>query len=466
MENAAALDLDVLVVDDEPVFRLAVIRVLEKGGCRVTGCDSAEEALEVLAKSRFDVAFVDLRLPGMVGTDLMARIRSDWPDVDVIVISAFASLETAIEAVRQGAFDYLLKPLRDVYALIPVLNRLKEKQRIQADHRRLMHDLQRRTREVEAVGHWARRLSESLSITHVQREAVAGLSDLCGGAKTALLLSDSDGTMRCVATHPHDEVCDDSIPPDVLENPDDPHSLMAQEEVLGLAEKCVGAPLGKIFPLAMRNDRYGILATSREAGQLSDDAAYMFIDHASSGIARALQYRRMSESTYRDGLTGLFNRTYVNERLVDEIARCRRYERPLSLLFLDVDLFKQVNDTCGHACGDEVLMALAALLRTNSNSAQTPTRAGDIPARWGGDEFIVILPETTIEGARVRAERIRASMAELPPPEGMTGPTTVSVGVASFPANANDAPTLVDAADQALYAAKNAGRDRVIVVGD
>lgn len=465
MAGGEDLDLDVLVVDDEATFRLVVVRVLEKAGCRVIGCGSAEEALEVLAQKQFDVAFVDLRLPGMLGTDLMARIRSDRPEIDVIVVSAFASLETAIEAVRQSAFDYLLKPLRDVHALVPVLRRIKEKQRIQATHRQMMEDLERRRREMEAVGNWGRRLSESLSVDHITLTAVAGLSDLCGGARTVLLLSDSDRTLRCVAAHPHRELCGGSVAPEVLKNPDDPHSLMAQDEVLELAARCVGEPLGKVYPLAMRNDRFGILATSNSA-DLSDDAAYMFIDHVSSGIARALQYVRMSESTYRDGLTGLYNRAYIKERLVDEIARCQRYGRPLSLLFVDVDLFKTVNDTCGHACGDEVLMTLAVLLAAKPEKARASNRASDIPARWGGDEFILVLPETDTEGAKVKAERIRAAMADLAPPKGVARPPTVSIGVASFPANATDASALVDAADRALYDAKRGGRNRVSVVDD
>jgi diguanylate cyclase (GGDEF)-like protein len=172
-----------------------------------------------------------------------------------------------------------------------------------------------------------------------------------------------------------------------------------------------------------------------------------------------------------DGLTGLFNHRCFWERLRDEVARARRYEHPLSLLMLDLDDFKRVNDRFGHPVGDE-------LLRTVGRALQTQVRQGvDCPARYGGEEFAVILPCTeselddeggTLDGAVTTAERIRRAIAGLRAPgvDAAWPGITVSIGVATLPIHAADAEELVAKADRALYAAKRLGKDRVAVVGD
>ncbi|MBI4184049.1 MAG: diguanylate cyclase [Proteobacteria bacterium] len=162
----------------------------------------------------------------------------------------------------------------------------------------------------------------------------------------------------------------------------------------------------------------------------------------------------------RDPLTGLLNRRGFEARLAEEVGRCRRYGRPLSLAMLDLDHFKKVNDTYGHPVGDEVLAAVAARLTAGM-------RGNDIAARYGGEEFIVLLPETTAEAALTVAERLRRRLAETPvaTAAGRALPVTVSIGVAAFPGVGEGAEALIAAADRALYAAKEAGRNRVVRAG-
>jgi len=165
------------------------------------------------------------------------------------------------------------------------------------------------------------------------------------------------------------------------------------------------------------------------------------------------------EEIYRlmtvDGLTQLFNRRYFNETLEREINRCKRYDRPLSLLIFDVDHFKRVNDALGHVAGD-------ALLRQLANVVRPRVRREDILARVGGEEFAVILPEIGIAGARVTGEKIREVVEASPFAfEDRTMPCTVSVGAAEL--GADDAPKeLYARADAALYQAKSGGRNRVV----
>jgi two-component system, cell cycle response regulator len=156
-----------------------------------------------------------------------------------------------------------------------------------------------------------------------------------------------------------------------------------------------------------------------------------------------------------DGLTGLWNFRYLSSSLGREIERANRFERPLAVLMLDIDHFKQVNDQHGHARGDAVLRELA-------QRVQEQIREVDTFARYGGEEFVVVLPETTVEGATQLAERICVAVRREPfHAEGEESlKVTVSVGGAAFPAHGSSAATLMRAADRALYVAKNNGRDR------
>lgn len=166
---------------------------------------------------------------------------------------------------------------------------------------------------------------------------------------------------------------------------------------------------------------------------------------------------RLKEQVIRDPLTGLHNRRFLDETLSRELARAKREGYPVSLLMIDVDHFKRINDTYGHPAGDEVLKILAGLLRASC-------REGDIACRYGGEEFIALLPRAPAEIAHERAEQWRESFAALVTRHGefQIG-ATFSAGIASFPQHAHDADTLVARADAALYAAKQAGRNRCVV---
>jgi diguanylate cyclase (GGDEF)-like protein len=153
----------------------------------------------------------------------------------------------------------------------------------------------------------------------------------------------------------------------------------------------------------------------------------------------------------RDGLTGLANRRLFEETLQREVARSHRRNAPLALVVLDVDHFKDVNDTVGHQAGDAVLREVARAMVGN-------TKASDLPARYGGDEFVVLLPDCTGDDAVAVAERLRAAVAA----EVTAVPVTVSAGVGAMPVNAGDGERLVAAADAALYSAKREGRDRSV----
>jgi diguanylate cyclase (GGDEF)-like protein len=154
-----------------------------------------------------------------------------------------------------------------------------------------------------------------------------------------------------------------------------------------------------------------------------------------------------------DGLTRVFNRRYLIDFLTREISRCRRHERPLSLLLFDIDRFKQINDCFGHAAGDHVLRAIVEVAREG-------VRREECLARFGGDEFAVVMPETELAGARIVAERTRGRVEQHPfQAGGRVIPVTISAGVAVLGPAIADAEAMLAAADTQLYAAKMAGRN-------
>jgi len=176
-------------------------------------------------------------------------------------------------------------------------------------------------------------------------------------------------------------------------------------------------------------------------------------------IKMALSNLRMRENlrqeTIRDPLTGLFNRRYMTETLDLELARAERSRRPLSLIMVDVDHYKSLNDQYGHSLGDKVLVQVSQLFENN-------IRRGDIACRYGGDEFVLVMPGVSLEVAIERAEHIRHQVMKMRVPVEGGGEETISLsmGVAAHPLHGHNAESLLRAADQALYQAKEAGRNR------
>jgi diguanylate cyclase (GGDEF)-like protein len=194
------------------------------------------------------------------------------------------------------------------------------------------------------------------------------------------------------------------------------------------------------------------------------DMLGLFAIQAAIAIRNARLYSQIEQLSVTDELTGLLNRRGFFQLAEREFERALRFSRPLSALMLDIDHFKTVNDTHGHAGGDQVLSALADCFRQN-------TRAVDITGRYGGEEFALLLPEILQPEAIQIAERLRQSIADLSiPPGSVNGDSppvdisiTMSIGVASLSQDGQSLTDLLDRADQALYRAKDSGRNCVIV---
>jgi len=227
------------------------------------------------------------------------------------------------------------------------------------------------------------------------------------------------------------------------------------------------------IPLVAQNEAFGLMyivsQESTAAGQQGSSATDaeehdLLVRRMGETVALACANLRLRETlryqSIRDGLTGLFNRRYLDETLDREIRRAYRQNRPVSIILLDLDHFKRFNDTLGHGAGDSLLRALGDFLRGQ-------VRQEDIACRYGGEEFALVLPDAALEIARDRAEQIRegikhlAWQQQIPSAESVT----VSAGVAVFPLHGSSASAILQEADRALYAAKSGGRDRVVIAG-
>jgi diguanylate cyclase (GGDEF)-like protein len=232
------------------------------------------------------------------------------------------------------------------------------------------------------------------------------------------------------------------------------------------SERMIMGPVKALNEIARRLDsgEYGARAGGRYAGGEFGELARVFdnvsvaLQEREAKIEEAM--RELHAQSITDALTGLHNRRYLLEILPRELTLARRNDKPVAVMMIDIDHFKRVNDTYGHEAGDRVLKAAAQLM-------QAAIRGSDYSCRYGGEEFLLVLPDAALEGARLRAEAIRMKVQDLEVTcfEGKQVKVTISIGVALFPDHGTNADLLVRAADEALYEAKRAGRNRVVVAG-
>jgi diguanylate cyclase (GGDEF)-like protein len=219
-----------------------------------------------------------------------------------------------------------------------------------------------------------------------------------------------------------------------------------------------------ILPLLVREDAIGTLALAAKRadafGESVRPTLQVLANQLAVSLANAESVRRLEEMALTDGLTGCLNKRAFLDELGAKLRAAQRFDRSLSLIVTDLDHFKSINDTYGHATGDVVLRGLGEILRKIK-------RETDVVARFGGEEFCLLCEETGTEGAVQLAERVREALKETAFPTEMGKLTvTCSLGVATFPEDARNEQELFQAADMALYAGKRAGRDRVMVARD
>jgi len=414
--------LKILVVEDAEADLRLIERHLRREGvkaqCRRVA--SAPDLAAALARDRIDLALVDYHVPGLQIEESLQRIRADAPGLPVILMSGSIGEEAAVELLKQGVWDFVLK------------DRLA----------RLVPAIERSMREV--AEHRARREAEQ----QMQLAAVAFENTVEGILVT-------DAAHRIISVNRAFTQITGHEPAQVLGK---------DVSVLG-AESADGGVDDRMWSwLREHGNWHGEVHNRRRDGRHysawfnvaavrgSDSGISHYVGVLTDISERKAAQARIEHLAQHDPLTDLPNRVLLADRMHQAIAQAERSNRPAAVLFVDLDHFKHINDSLGHAAGDRVLIEVSRRIVEN-------VRASDTVARLSGDEFVVLLPEAAgIEGVVRVVSGITEAIAEPFQVEGNRVQLSASIGVSLYPRDGHDASTLLTSADHAMYHAKAAGR--------
>ncbi len=447
----------VLIVDDTRLDRQIAADALADVA-RTECCANGDEALAALRREPADLVLSDLTMPGLSGLELLERVRREHPHTDLVLLTAHASVDSAVEALRMGAADYLRKPVRaDELGL--VVERILDRRRLLAENLRLRDFVD----TVEAC----RALGPCLEPGEVYPVALDILLGALGRRRGIALFHrvaarGSDG----VAFRGLSEAEAGCLRERLLDEKRLDLDALGELRVSGagpIHEALQGAGVAAarllLCPIRGQDSEGGVLALFEEDepfGSQELERARIVLGHAEVALRNAERYHQAKERAFVDDVTGVYNARYLFTALEHEIRRAQRYDSQLTVLFLDLDRFKLVNDRHGHLVGSQTLRRLSEVLLQC-------IRQVDTLARYGGDEFTILLADTDLDTGLRIAERIRESVEEsrFETRDGGTLQLAVSVGVAAYPIHARSPEHLLDLADKAMYRAKSLGRNRV-----
>lgn len=446
----------VLVVDDVVANTKMLEARLTAEYFEVVTATNGLEALEICAAGHCDIVLLDVLMPGMDGLEVCRRIKSNprTAHIPVVMVTALDQRVDRVAGLEAGADDFLTKPVND----IALVTRVKSLVRLKSLTDELMMraatsseiaysdamDLALAAGEagrilvVEDMAASVDRVRSALTPIHtvdVEHDPHEALFRAADGeydlAIVSLTLQSIDGLRLCSQLRSLDRTR--LIPILVIADPDDTPRLMR------------GLELGVNDYLVRPVDRNEMLARVR-----TQIRRKRFADRLRDTVQMTM------EMAVTDGLTGLHNRRYLERHLATLVGQAAARGRPLSVMVLDIDHFKSINDSLGHAAGDDVL-------REFSRRMRKAVRGIDLACRLGGEEFVLAMPDTDAALAFLVGERIRQKIAGEPfvLADGRSAGVTVSIGVSSL-ASPDDTPqALLRRADEALYTAKREGRNRV-----
>ncbi len=426
-----------LIVDDDVAVRRSLVRVLEQGGREFEQCGSAAETIELLSKASFDVILLDYRLPDTTGLAVLDWLSAHQREEAVIMISGEDAIDAAIGALRRGADDFVRKPYH-VAQLQRVVQSALHKKALE----RANQAMSERLRASERLHRYLVESSPDLIFT-LDAEGRFNymnprIEDLLGIQRNQLLKQpflwlvmpeDVDRMQALLQSH-HDR----------------PGPGFSVELRLRKPNRTrEDGPTGFITVSLQ-----GTPMLSRERG----DKRYIGL----YGVARDISERKRAEEiisfqAYHDQLTHLPNRLLFKDRLELAIAQAQRRGGSLAVMFVDIDRFKLINDTYGHAAGDSLLQGISSRLSAT-------LRRGDTLARLGGDEFTVLLPDIAgPEDAEVIARKILVALEQPFALSHGNFRATASVGISIFPRDGENAEALTQHADIAMYQVKRSGKN-------
>lgn len=493
----------VLFVDDEALI-LDFLMDAFADDYNVLRASSGEEALRMLEIHPVAVIITDQRMAGMTGVELLSVVQERFPETVRLLMTAFRDVEDVIEAVNRGhIYQFLHKPLKDV-ELRQILDQAIRYRRLSMENSLLADELMRVNRQLEGkledgslqLANKNRQLESHLrqserlaQFSHrinllsfnrlfdVLHEELPTLLDIDLFSLFEIQKRPKEGTeeeqrVAVCRIHNHPMGIDDQEHPvhevkpglmrDVIDlrKPIMLESFSHSNYHRGWVRPKYRGDSCCTLPLMIDGNLIAVLNLSGREDQYFNDESLSLFNHVGENLASALSncalHLKTQQLAITDGLTRLYNIGHFLERMEEEISRARRFFAPLSCIMIDLDFFKQINDQYGHDEGNRVLKRIARILLASK-------RKIDLLGRFGGEEFIVTLPETGRDGALEVARRMRDNIKEHKFfCRGKHVPISASFGVATMNGKAINRDTLIRYADMALYRAKDEGRDRIV----
>lgn len=435
----------VLLVDDERFARTVYSDYLRAAGFDVEVAADAEAALAILRARRFDVLVADVILPGSSGLDLLSAAKELDPNLEVVMMTALDKVDPAVRAMKSGASDYLIKPITPE-ALQHAVHRSMATRGLLAENKVLRAHLK--------LFETCQRLSATLDRDRLVPMGLAAVATTSGASAALLAELAPDGSWVLSGAHG-------------LEYQAAADLLGAARERLPAAsdgqpisfELSVGdQPPRQVFCLPLVDEAGTVGAALAfpdvpPSPETRESAAFL-ARHLALALRNLGRLKQVEHLAYLDDLTHLYNTRYLDMVLDRELGN----GRPFSLLFLDLDHFKGVNDQHGHLSGSRLLVEVARVLRSC-------VRDEDILVRYGGDEYVSVLTGIDSGGGLKVAERIRRAMEghRFLSREATPVQVTVSIGLASFPEHASTKAEIIDLADRAMYRGKRTTRNVVYI---
>lgn len=463
------IEKSLIIIDDEAMLLHLLQDYLEQYGLKVFIYENIPDLEKELGEKKPHAILLDILMPRVSGIDMLKKIKMIDPKIPVIMMTGFADEEKRVESLRNGAYALLTKPFTNLEELYHTINNAM-------DH--YIESIKTEELSVEVEERYRREKMNVLELDFLKNlQHMIGETEDQGGVLgnasvllknfldfeyfAALLLQKNEANIQIYPNPENNRELAGSIASALLEKlpssrEDRKHKVILQGVVDELDFVVNGSKNSMIIELSTSKKAYGHVGLFRDMPFSTREELIFgkFCSHIVLTLEKIRLFSEIRMLSIHDGLTGVFNHVYALEEIDSEIERAKRYHVIFSLILLDVDNFKNINDSYGHLAGDFILKNIAQLTEKN-------LRVIDIIGRYGGEEFIVILPQTDLENAVNAAERLRKAIESeyFVYDDKNTIRLTVSLGVATYQ-NGQDTRSLIKIADDNLYRAKRGGKNR------